>query len=505
MPNLDLTCLGCGGIIPCPDIPDTQVYSLQNQPLGFVIDCPSGYNCIQGNSISFVCCGQIISAPIPAGATLAQITAILNALGSQCLNLQSTCGELGVPPGGPVGGGGSPPLHLFYNSPQTCSVLCPDGTPFSYTITAGQVVGATLAKANSAAQALACQRAKQKRICLSDLPKTATCGQSFSASVSVSGVVITPCTWTIVSGALPDGLTLGGNSPTIDTTLGAVETIQGTPSVNGTFNFTLRCDSANGSFIQRAYSIQVSGTCLVSALSMDATSYAAFSALLCPGPIPCVEGPWTDCYSIAQGTPYSPPPNTPLWQNTGNSGGIIDGRGLAFPGQFYYVAIPFSTGFGYWFRIPNVNTPTGTYVFHGGSGGPVVSSFQIQSGMCAPCPTAVLIQNFSSVFANPCPLVLKQQLEADTWSGEINRIGSDCTPNPTYSFSTVGLNFPSSIGVFTLAQVANFGAFWTLVIYGVDTGNNPTIVWQGALFGTGPRGVYGQTGGCLSLATVTLV
>lgn len=57
-----------------------------------------------------------------------------------------------------------------------------------------------------------------------------------------------PVTYTVQSGALPDGLSLSGS--------GTAGTISGTPTVAGTFNFTLRASNSAGA-VDKAFSITI--------------------------------------------------------------------------------------------------------------------------------------------------------------------------------------------------------------------------------------------------------
>jgi hypothetical protein len=70
---------------------------------------------------------------------------------------------------------------------------------------------------------------------------------SYSASLAVTGT--TPITFSVVSGALPTGLTLSGS--------GTIATISGTPTVLGTFTFTLRASNTYGTADQ-SFSIVIS-------------------------------------------------------------------------------------------------------------------------------------------------------------------------------------------------------------------------------------------------------
>ena len=72
-------------------------------------------------------------------------------------------------------------------------------------------------------------------------------GRSYSRTVSASGG-ITPYAWTIETGTLPPGLTLNS----------ATGTISGTPTLAGTFPFTIKVTDSVGSIATKALSIQIS-------------------------------------------------------------------------------------------------------------------------------------------------------------------------------------------------------------------------------------------------------
>lgn len=58
-------------------------------------------------------------------------------------------------------------------------------------------------------------------------------------------------TWSLQSGTLPPGLSLGGSTS-------RTETLVGTPTSAGTYNFTLRCtNDVSGAFDDQAYSLDV--------------------------------------------------------------------------------------------------------------------------------------------------------------------------------------------------------------------------------------------------------
>lgn len=162
---------------------------------------------------------------------------------------------------------------LASNQFQQCSVTCADGSTFGAAISAGRVFASNLIEANRIAFSLACQRARELRICIlttSPLPggnvaeaytKTflARGGTPFVVTWNVFPFLPAGCnaslrdrfpyTWSVVSGDLPDGLTLAP----------CTGILSGTPTESGTFNFTIRATDAIGSFQQKPFTMTVTG------------------------------------------------------------------------------------------------------------------------------------------------------------------------------------------------------------------------------------------------------
>lgn len=176
------------------------------------------------------------------------------------------------------GGAGSPPFPiprppgLFFNSPQTCVRFCPDGSSFGWTINAGQVVNRNQAQANRIANSLACRLATVQRICITTSFLPEACFESMQSyqttlrahggtpihvafwnlpilpsgcNLSIGSIV--PYLWSIVAGALPQGMTLEQCSGII----------RGEPLQAGTFQFRVRALDAIGSFQERTFTLRV--------------------------------------------------------------------------------------------------------------------------------------------------------------------------------------------------------------------------------------------------------
>ncbi len=91
-----------------------------------------------------------------------------------------------------------------------------------------------------------------------------TVATAYTQSVSQSGGVGT-ITWSVSAGSLPPGISLSSNT-------GNPVNLTGTPTVSGTFNFTLRATDTNGCFGERAYSVTMSCVTSVMPTSLSPSS-----------------------------------------------------------------------------------------------------------------------------------------------------------------------------------------------------------------------------------------
>lgn len=149
------------------------------------------------------------------------------------------------------------------NSLQCCAVLCPDGSEFVYCVAAGTVYGDTVAQANAIANANACALAQANKTCMGALAPVSFCQNSSALClVSVTGQGV--YSWSVVSGALPDGMHIASvNAKTA--------MISGTPTTAGAFTFTLRATNTSGSYMQKSFTVHVVGFSTASPLPDAAT------------------------------------------------------------------------------------------------------------------------------------------------------------------------------------------------------------------------------------------
>lgn len=137
------------------------------------------------------------------------------------------------------------------NDEQCCTVFCSDASTFTYCVPAGTYCADTKEEANAIARSFACLQANTHKICLTALSSDSIClGTSASVTASLTGGT-TGCSWQIISGSIPTGMTLSSS--------GCVVTISGTPTEAGTFTFALRVTDSNGSYMQKTYTLTVVG------------------------------------------------------------------------------------------------------------------------------------------------------------------------------------------------------------------------------------------------------
>lgn len=135
------------------------------------------------------------------------------------------------------------PTVVFRNTPQSCTVYCPDGLPFVYTVPAGLYVGTSQTAVDQEAYQFACQQAALFRVCLGNLPGCTCVNKAYSATIHASS--IEPVTWSLTGGVLPPGLTFVNGK------------VSGTPTTSGTYQFTVLAQTQFGTYMRKTYQITV--------------------------------------------------------------------------------------------------------------------------------------------------------------------------------------------------------------------------------------------------------
>jgi len=103
------------------------------------------------------------------------------------------------------------PPKLVPNTEQTCTVTCPDGTQFSYTVAAGQFVATSQSQANAMAYSAACRQAELKRICglpAPPCPHMICADEDWEYTLPGAARDGSTLTYSAEEGTLPPGLTL---------------------------------------------------------------------------------------------------------------------------------------------------------------------------------------------------------------------------------------------------------------------------------------------------------
>lgn len=216
------------------------LYSLQSEIFPFVLNCPTGFNCKSGGGffVTFIACeGSLVTRWIAPGSTSAEYDAIIAEMMAELQRILPSCL--------PSSNGSPLPTQLYWNQPQTCTALCPDNYPFTYTVPAGRYAAFSLAQANAAAYAAACASANLNRICFS-VPQLWCCaGTAFSLTITVSGGH-TPLVWGN-PGGMPAGTTV--------TFTGRNAAVAGTIAAGGSYTFSLSITDSIGNVAARTFTI----------------------------------------------------------------------------------------------------------------------------------------------------------------------------------------------------------------------------------------------------------
>ncbi len=241
----EMSCPTCQQIV-CQDTPDTELYALQRPLFPFVFFCPAGFDCSNTDGFKMVCCGELLSVTFPPGLSEENKAIARNLILNECeANLAICSGDNNpgcqAPPCEPP----PPPIIIFYNREVSCNIVCPDGTTFVYTVPAGTFGDFSQADADAQAHLYACEQVALRRVCISGFTRCLCVGSAFSAAITATGG-IGPIRFSVVSGALPDGLGM---------TVGGV--ISGTPTVPGVFHFSIKATTIDGGFNTKPFVLSV--------------------------------------------------------------------------------------------------------------------------------------------------------------------------------------------------------------------------------------------------------
>jgi hypothetical protein len=148
---------------------------------------------------------------------------------------------------GNEGGDGVPPA-LFSNAAQTCTALCADGSPFSFTVPAGWFTTTSQSLSDQTARAYACALANAQMVCLSSLSQGCV-NVPYSEFISVTRGT-GAFTFSLIGGTIPPGMSLAQYDST-----SAI--LSGTPTTAGNYTFRIRARSTSGAQTARTYTVAI--------------------------------------------------------------------------------------------------------------------------------------------------------------------------------------------------------------------------------------------------------
>ncbi len=182
--------------------------------------------------------------------------------GNENVSAMTVGSNTGEPGGGIVLSNGQRP-SVFGNDPQTWTQLCPDGTPFSFTVAANTYRALTKAKANAAALSFACKQAQLNILCLGNINGNVCVGEDFLQTILANTANI-PVTFVITSGDLPSWVTASVSDDSVQ--------LLGTPNSGDIDDstFTITATDALGFSISKSYTISVTACdCEITTSTLD--------------------------------------------------------------------------------------------------------------------------------------------------------------------------------------------------------------------------------------------
>lgn len=152
---------------------------------------------------------------------------------------------------------------IYYSQEQVCVAVCADGSSFTWVVPARQFAADSQLLADRMAASYCRKQAALHRVCLSNIPPTATEGVPYKNTngstvriiASGSTVVNGRDTWTLVQGTVPPGLTLHLNQE-----VNRSIALDGTPTSSGAYSFTVKVQTPSGDYMVKTYTITVAET-----------------------------------------------------------------------------------------------------------------------------------------------------------------------------------------------------------------------------------------------------
>lgn len=184
------------------------------------------------------------------------------------------------------GSDGTPPV-LFSNAAQTCTAICADGSPFSYTVPAGWFTTTSQTLSDQVAHTAACQLANSLMTCLSRISQGCL-NVPYGEFITITRGT-PPFTFTLLGGTLPPGITFAQFD-------GTSALLSGTPTTAGNYLFTVRARNAQGAQVIKQYTLAIIGiTNFASAPTVTKNAAYSFQLAASGGSAPYV-------FSLASGS-----------------------------------------------------------------------------------------------------------------------------------------------------------------------------------------------------------
>lgn len=156
------------------------------------------------------------------------------------------------------------PTRVFVNHPQTCTVACADGTPFSFTVPQGKFKSLSQAEADRAAYSYACKQAQLNMLCMGSFDPNTCSNKIFQRTIPVY-TRNAPVFFEIVAGVVPSWLNF---SQSVD---GTTIILSGTPADvdAGDDCFTIQATDRKGNSISKEFCVNVTvcSSCVISTAS----------------------------------------------------------------------------------------------------------------------------------------------------------------------------------------------------------------------------------------------
>lgn len=168
-----------------------------------------------------------------------------------------------LPPGQPLNplnpGNPGTPQTIYYNSAQSCSFACPDGSEFIFTVPAGTFSALfNQATVDALAHSYACNQAAIQKLCISDLAPQITCVDALYEGSVFATTINVPVTFT-TSTPMPPGLFLSQNP--------GAAFISGVPTLAGDYVIALVATDVKGHVMQKNLPLTVFGFTTASTLA----------------------------------------------------------------------------------------------------------------------------------------------------------------------------------------------------------------------------------------------